>query len=489
MSEFVVIVLVHLSGWALLRALGLRDWGAVPLGFIAGVFGVIVLTFAFVVAGADTTPSSVLTALALVGGVALVLQRRVLDAAAYLTVAATSVGLVGAVVVLREAHVVSYHIDSFRYLMSATLLASNTFGEFATANLLTKRMLVTPAMHSLAHAYGEHYVRSLTPLLAIACLGALTYVLVTYHSRAATRRPVAIAWLAGVLAAALLLSINRYVFHAVYINAHLTVGAALLMTAAGGLLLVGQRLTRHERPAVTVLVALSLAVTIVGRPEGFLFAGIALLPIVLAREVTLRERALLTIVYGASMLGWHGYVWLTLGSRATLESIGPAVLGALVLLAAPLHTLPGLTTARRVLLTVVFLALTVTFSGFSVLRFDPLQRSLVATYQNVVAGAGGWGLSLLMLAPLAVVAGTVALRREPSADVVWYPLASSPLLFFLLVFLREGAFRVGDGDSLNRMLIQVVPLAVLLVGIGIGATRTPGLADAAEGSFKGEADA
>jgi len=57
------------------------------------------------------------------------------------------------------------------------------------------------------------------------------------------------------------------------------------------------------------------------------------------------------------------------------------------------------------------------------------------------------------------------------------------------VFLREGAFRVGDGDSLNRMLIQVVPLAVLLVGIGIGATRTPGLADAAEGSFKGEADA
>jgi membrane protein implicated in regulation of membrane protease activity len=44
-------------------------------------------------------------------------------------------------------------------------------------------------------------------------------------------------------------------------------------------------------------------------------------------------------------------------------------------------------------------------------------------------------------------------------------------LVFLLAFLRDGAYRVGATDSLNRMWIQIIPLAVLYVMAAIALDR------------------
>ncbi|TVR86211.1 MAG: hypothetical protein EA416_15680, partial [Trueperaceae bacterium] len=43
---------------------------------------------------------------------------------------------------------------------------------------------------------------------------------------------------------------------------------------------------------------------------------------------------------------------------------------------------------------------------------------------------------------------------------------------FVIAYLRDAAYRVGGGDSLNRMLIQVVPLMVVFVVVSFqGAMR------------------
>jgi hypothetical protein len=41
----------------------------------------------------------------------------------------------------------------------------------------------------------------------------------------------------------------------------------------------------------------------------------------------------------------------------------------------------------------------------------------------------------------------------------------------LLAYLREGAYREGPGDSLNRMLLQFVPIAILLVVSALATDR------------------
>ena len=74
---------------------------------------------------------------------------------------------------------------------------------------------------------------------------------------------------------------------------------------------------------------------------------------------------------------------------------------------------------------------------------------------------GRWGASLVILGALVVVA--LAVSRGKTA-ALRFPVTTFAPVALLLAYLRdEGAYRVGQYDSLNRMFIQVVPLAVLYV--------------------------
>ncbi len=62
-----------------------------------------------------------------------------------------------------------------------------------------------------------------------------------------------------------------------------------------------------------------------------------------------------------------------------------------------------------------------------------------------------------------------AFVRVPGETTLRFPLTSFIPFAFLLAYLRGIAFRVGDGDSLNRMWIQLIPIAVLYLIVAIGA--------------------
>ena len=44
-----------------------------------------------------------------------------------------------------------------------------------------------------------------------------------------------------------------------------------------------------------------------------------------------------------------------------------------------------------------------------------------------------------------------------------FPLTTFVPFVFLMAYFREGSYRVGLADSLNRMIMHVVPLAILLL--------------------------
>ena len=99
---------------------------------------------------------------------------------------------------------------------------------------------------------------------------------------------------------------------------------------------------------------------------------------------------------------------------------------------------------------------------------------------------GAWGASLLVLAGVLVVA--VLLRRVEHEQVWLFPLLTFVPLSVLLAFLREGAYRVGPGDSLNRMLLHVLPLAVLAVAVTADGEARPWTRRLASRSSAGDGD-
>ena len=63
----------------------------------------------------------------------------------------------------------------------------------------------------------------------------------------------------------------------------------------------------------------------------------------------------------------------------------------------------------------------------------------------------------------ALVIGVILLTDAPYRLLLRFPLTASIPMFLLFAFLRGSPYRVGETDSLNRMLIHIVPLAILFV--------------------------
>ena len=468
MSEVLLIALLLATGWALLASLGLSGWGVVPFGFAAGSLLMILVGSLLAVTGSPTRPAAIL-GVTIVATLTLVTIRRWRPTSDDLRLLA--IGLAAAVplvLAFRALNLVSYHIDSFRYLVASGLLRSDNYSE-ASLNLLEKRGLSAPIVHSLAGAYGEDYVRSFAPILTLAMIAIVAWFIVTMFEG---RRPRLLIVGTAVGAILLIATNNRMVWNAFYINDHLVFGVAFLVAAGAAWMMAFGRDTSRE--AMLVCLLLALPVLVVTRAEGFIAAALVLLPFAMTTAVTPCWRSTAVRVLGYSMAVWFGYITLTAHSRGAsfqIESAGPTLLGIGLLVIAPLvRRLPDGPWGRR-LLHAGEVSLWIALGFFAWRDPEILRASLAATYENQVGGAGSWGLSLIVLGFLGVVALLVGIDR--ALIHLRYPLTSLLPVFFLLAYLRGGAYRVGHGDSLNRMLMQVVPLLVLYAACASIAVRTP----------------
>jgi hypothetical protein len=319
-------------------------------------------------------------------------------------------------------------------------------------------------IHAPANLTDDYYFRSVTPLLAASTVAALVW-LFREGVRAWVSSTVAVGFAA--IGAVLLLSVNRFVYHGFYINGHLFFAATLLTIAGCGWLLAsGHPLSR----ALMTLQLVAIPALVVTRPEGAIFAALSLLPTLLSARVSLRYRMVATAVLGASVTAWHAYVVIKhvgWGIDVPYSALAEAALGLAALASIPILRWTFVSRNALAVLWLVEAGLWLGLVFGAVTDFALLRRSVDATIQNVAFGHGGWGLSLVILGTLVVAA--LILLRAPEQHHLRFAVTCFVPVAFLLIYLREGGYRVGNGDSLNRMLIQVVPLAVLYLIVAVAA--------------------
>lgn len=459
-TEILVILAILLGGSALMHSTGIYGWHLPALGFIAGLSLMVIIGSLQAFMGLNTNP--VITLLLLICLPFAVWLKNLIKGAdlkvgwrhVILVIAVT----IGLVILFRELHMFNWSTDSFRYLMTGNLLANNNYYS-ATYDLLTKRLLAVPLIHAPANLYGEHYLRSFSPLLAISTVIFFYWSFKMGLGSNQSNKNYQFFLFGGIL---LLLTNNRFIFNVFYINGHLLFATLLLTIAACNWLLV--KSSEVPVKALFTIQALAVPVLIVTRPEGFIIAGLTLLPFIISQKIPAKHRALIALIYGISVAAWHLFIiiiFMQRGYEIPLYSSAPLVLGFFIILGLPLLYWRYFEHFSRYLLVFMEIGLWLALLAFTIIQPDILYRSINATIENIIFGAGSWGLSLIIIALF--TCGVLLFTDAPDRLFLRFPLTTFIPVAFLLAYFREGAYRVGDGDSLNRSLIHIVPLAILLI--------------------------
>jgi hypothetical protein len=283
-----------------------------------------------------------------------------------------------------------------------------------------------------------------------------------------------------------LLSTDTAVSIALMNGSHAPVAAALLLLAV---LLI--ELHRAPEGAATAGVrwaaGLMVAMVVLHRWEALLVVPLLLLP-AYRLDVDRKVLAGLWQTLGLTLVAWSFAAFLPYQSAgAVVRWAGDPARTLTVMMAAGAIVYVAGTVSRslseRVLAAAPALGVAGVWLGvaaYAVLDRGGLSRSLSATATNLLPldglAAGWWrwsGVAFLVVAAF-VLAGRLWDRR-PELGLFSYPA----LLFFpamlIAAFVREGGYRVGFPDSLNRSWLHILPLLLVAVASATRSTLRPAL--------------
>jgi hypothetical protein len=272
---------------------------------------------------------------------------------------------------------------------------------------------------------------------------------------------------------------DRMIWSVFALYPHLLVALLVLLIAGlGWVIAVTSETTtsnKIDREGLLAIQSMAIPALVVARPEGSVMAAVAMLPTLLCGGVTRKSRMLLLLVLALSVLAWN-LLLIKHATHQTLSVVGPLAIAAIGLIVAALLLAPKANAYMAFLEERCFLiillveaALWMALLGAAVWNSQMLLTSIGATGQNLFYGAGGWGYSLIVIGVLVLVCAVAV--RERQLIFLRFPVTSFIPLGFLLAYLREEAYRVGYGDSLNRMWIHILPLAVLFVVAALNSDR------------------
>jgi hypothetical protein len=324
-----------------------------------------------------------------------------------------------------------------------------------------KRMAAVPLLQAPGWLTGAGYTPVAAPLSGAAALVTMAWLSArTLIAKRLERRWVLVLVGSGLF---FFMTTNRVVFDFTYIHSHMLF-ALLLLTAVG---LSWLALVEGEHRFL-YLVGITLAALAVTRPEALIVIAVFLVPILSDSRLQIRDRLVITLPIASTTLIWYGFALLP--KAADLEvSLGPPLgnvfLGLILVVFATTASLQWLRRLTRLSpwLMLGGLALLLAFHAAS----DPkvLAETIIAIGANV-AFEGSWAAFWFVVAPLVIA--TMALGRVDSARLLNFGFAGFFLSLPLMAYLRGIAFRVGSGDSGNRMLMHVVPLLVIYLVVAAG---------------------
>ena len=220
---------------------------------------------------------------------------------------------------------------------------------------------------------------------------------------------------------------------------------------------------------------LALAVTLLFRPEAPLVVAIVLVTVAASRA-NMSVRLAMTLPTLAVGALWYGLgLWRYAAGGDEISPTAP-VFGSLVAigLAVALCLVSGAHRARPWarwldLAGVAGLALLLVFY----VATDPavFGTSIESTVRNLVRD-GFWLLTWVAAIALLLVA--LVVESIPDGRLWTIPVIGFALLYWALPYIREGAWRVGAGDSGNRILAHY--LAVTVVFLVLAAVHNRGSA-------------
>lgn len=360
-------------------------------------------------------------------------------------------------------------VDSVRYLLIGDALARVGGVDAVSRGELLTRGVVVPLMHAPSGLVGRQHLASLTPLLGLTGIATLLVLLSQTLSGFSTPR----RWRGWLLASLviLILGSNRAVYHAFYVNAHMLFAVGLILLVFGYWMAASTGSVQWVLPSLPG-VALLVAI----RPEGALVLAPFLIVAMAYPELPAKARWLPAIPFALAAVGWFGLIvaqtrqtaWSLAEPEVGLVAVG-IVVGVLAVLVA---IWPNIWVIRVAPYAAVVgpLAALLGLAARDTTVPSIARRTFVATASNL-ASEGHWAFTWWVL-PLAAVAAWAVLRF-PHQRLWTAPLAAFTAIFFLLPFLREGGYRIGTGDSGNRILMHILPvvLGYVILAAGWGAAR------------------
>jgi hypothetical protein len=254
-------------------------------------------------------------------------------------------------------------------------------------------------------------------------------------------------------------STNRLVYDSFYINSHIQMAVFLLIAVAGSWLAV-----TTDKPGWAWPAGLALAATLLMRPEAPLVVAVVMAAVAASRA-TWPVRWAMTLPSVVVMALWYGIaLWqhANFGNRIALTA---PVFGSLVAVfgATGVTIAGGWAQARSVvrhfdLIALAGLALLV--AGYGVRSPDVVVGSIKATFRNLTYD-GMWMLT--WVAALGLLAVALLVQRVPDSRLWTVPILGFGLLYWLLPLIRDGAWRVGTGDSGNRILAHIIAVVVVFL--------------------------
>ncbi len=356
--------------------------------------------------------------------------------------------------------------DSIRYLLGGEALARTGSATTIPPGDLLRRGVLVSLMHAPAILTHRQYLESVTPLLATS--GLALFLTITWQALAKLATPYRWRWWLLGAAGLTFLGSNRGLYDTFYINGHLLFAVCLLSLTMGYWMMAQTSSVQWLLPALP-----GVAVMVALRPEGVLVVAPFLIVALAHDGLPSLGKWLPVIPYAGAAVIWFGFFLIPVRhTRFSITQPEPGLL--MVALAVGALAAIAVLWPRSLLIRIAPTTTLIFLAGLlllAVLANPAIARaSLEATASNL-SSAGRWGLTWLVILP--TLFGVASVSRLPDQRLWTVPLSAFGILFFLLPYFREGAYRVGRGDSGNRMLMHVffVVLAYLTIAAGGAVTK------------------
>jgi len=470
--ELISVFLVYLGGFILIYSLGIRGYFSFSLGFIVGLSMQVVVGGMQIITILPPTPVLTLSLMIILPAFWLFNKKNTYSINRdSISAFCSSVSIIFAIVTMSvipffyEGWFV-WTYDSLRYILSGEIIYTNRI-ELLSEDLLTKRMFSVPIINMPAVISGAGYLRAVFPLLGVSIVTTVMYIIKKSLEGLLSKNRVLILMITGGL---LLISNNRFIWHSFYINGHLFCAALTMLISAFGWLILFDK--PQYSKSLFPLILIAIPALVFTRPESVIIASILLVPMIGSAGFTLKQKGALLVSLGASTVTFYGFATWWLDGSIFSSYVLYLLYGIVILLIAIIlkflyeFRFFKLLLNHAVLITevVIWVALLL----FSIRTSFIMTRSLNATYANLFLGAGLWGYSVVVLAVITILV-LVFIKKPASMTLLRLPVTTFVPIMFILAFISGGdGYRIGPGDSFNRMLIQIVPLTVIYIILSIG---------------------